>query len=126
MNSVKDFTASSIGTKAMTDADRPIDDQGNVNWDRFDAMRKRYPICFDHQADMISFKMMTKPASEGGSGAQLTDLIEVALHQLKYLNEKFPCYENEKTIEHIFLALMWQKDRTEKRKLRGVEGKNLI
>ena len=81
-------------------------------------------IIADHINEKISFDMMTRPVSEGGKGCQLTDLIEVALHQIKYLNEKFPCMENSKTISHLETALEWQKTRTENRKERGVEGKN--
>lgn len=77
-----------------------------------------------HDQDRLVFKMMTKPASEGGTGCQLTDLIEVALHQLKYLNNKFPCIENDKTIVSLEKALAWQNDRTLNRLDRGVEGKN--
>lgn len=72
--------------------------------------------------DSLSFTMMTKPASEGGSGCQLTDLVEVALHQLKFFQAKFPCRENALTITRWEEGLMWQKKRTEDRVNRGVEG----
>lgn len=124
INSIKGFTLSRIGTQVMSNADRPLTNDGNVDWEAFDRMREDFPICVDHEADMISFKMMTKPESEGGSGAQLTDLIEVALHQLKYFNSKFPCKENACTITHLEEALMWQRERTYNRVVRGVEGKN--
>jgi len=122
MNSIKDFVSPS-GTKIMTNIDRPIDtNTGEVDWKKFDEMREERPICFDHSTDMISFKVMTKPASEGGKGCQLTDLIEVALHQLKYFNKKFPCRENAISITKFEEGLMWQKKRTEDRIQRGVEG----
>lgn len=124
INSIRGFEKSSIGTKLMTNEQRPVKSDDSVDWEAFDIMREDYPICVDHQADMISFKMMTKPASEGGKGCQLTDLIEVALHQLKYLNGKFPCRENAITITKLEEALMWQRERTRNRVERGVEGKN--
>lgn len=80
----------------------------------------------DHDNDMISFKMMTEPVSEGGNGCQFTDLIEVALHQLRYLDEKFPCKENKDTMGHLELALSYQKLRTAQRLKRKVEGKNIL
>ena len=127
MNSVKDFKVSSIGTHAMTEDERPLLNGGpQIDWIAFDEMRNSFPICFDHQKEMISFKVMTKPASMGGSGCQLTDLIEVALHQLKYLNGKFPSRENAMSITKFEEGLMWQKKRTEDRKARNVEGENKL
>jgi len=84
-------------------------------------------ITFDHFTDEITFKMLTKPASEGGdmSRCQFVDLIKVGLHQLKFLNDKFPCRENAITITKIEEALMWQDKRTQDRLLRNVEGKNI-
>lgn len=81
-------------------------------------------IVVDDDIDMIAFRMMTKPVSEGGKGCQFTDLIEVALHQLQYLDKKFPCAENKLTINHLCNALRAQSERTRKRTKRGVEGKD--
>ena len=122
MKSVVGFNESSIGTKVLKD--RILFADASVNWEATDKAREESPIYFDHEADMISFKMMTKPASEGGKGCQFTDLIEVALHQLKYLNGKFPCRENDFTIIKLEEALMWQRERTINRIKREVEGKN--
>lgn len=110
----------------MTDEDRPVDEGGNVDWDKFDDMREEFPICVDHEKDMISFKMLTKPASEGGDlrNCQWTDLVEVGLEQLKYLNDKYPCRENALTITKLEEALMWQEARTKDRVKRNVEGSN--
>lgn len=124
LNSIKDLVETSR-VKIMTNADRPTYPTGEIDWNEFDKMREEYPICIDHEKDMISFKMLTKPASEGGNLAlcQLTDLIEVALHMLKYLNEDYPCVENGTTITKLQEALMWQDSRTVNRKSRNVEGK---
>lgn len=84
----------------------------------------KFPILVDHEDDIIAFKMMTEPVSKGGSGCQLTTLIETALIMIKHLNEKFPCDENGVTIRSLRTALEWQKKRTENRETRGVEGLN--
>lgn len=112
------------GNGVMSDIDRPTFGNGSVDWVLADGMREDYPICVDHEKDMISFKMMTEPASKGGSGCQFTTLIETAKIMLEYLNNKFPCEDNQATIIHLRQALMWQKKRTEDRIKRGVEGKD--
>lgn len=113
------------GNGVMTNHERPLDENGNVHWEDFDEMRRSdFPICIDHEKDMISFKMMTSPVSEGGSGCQLTTLIETSLIMITYLNVKFPCRENAITITKLEEALMWQKHRTVNREIRGVEGFN--
>jgi len=119
------------GKKIMTNDERPmrLDSEGNklgVDWIKFDEMREEFPICIDHEKDMISFKMLTKPSSEGGDlrNCQLTEFIGVGLQTLKYLNAKFPCRENSMTITKLEEALMWQRERTLNRVVRGVEGKN--
>ena len=126
LNSVKDLKSNSkIGNLVMFDNERPTHSDGTVDWKAFDAMRDLKPLSIDNKAETISFKVMTKPASEGGKGCQFTDLIEVALHQLKYLDAKFPCRENAITITKLEEALMWQSKRTEDRTSRQVEGKDL-
>ena len=123
INELKDFKESSIGTKVLSE--RVLNEDGSVNWEETDKARELAPIFLDHKVDMLSIKLMTKPVSEGGSGAQYTDLIELALHALKYLNNKFPCKENEMTITKLEEALHWQEARTKDRIKRNVEGKNV-
>lgn len=123
IKSLKDFKESSIGTQVLQE--RILNSDGSVNWIETDKAREEAPIFIDHKVDMVSFKMMTRPASDGGKGCQFTDLIEVALHQLKYFNNKFPCKENSVTITKLEEALMWQERRTKDRKSRGVEGLNI-
>lgn len=124
METIKDLKEVN-GKKVMTNDERPKDHQGNVDWDAFDEMRNEYPICIDHESDMISCKMLTKPASEGGNLnlCQLTELISIAKHMLEYLNDKFPCEENTHTLFHLKEALMRQEERTKNRIKRNVEGK---
>jgi hypothetical protein len=124
INTLKDVRE--IGGKRVL-SERPMSASGEVDWDAFDILRESSPIFIDHDVDMISFKMLTKPASEGGNLdlCQLTTLIEAANIQLKYLNDKFPCRENAMTITKLEEALMWQEARTKDRLARSVEGKNL-
>ena len=112
------------GKKVLSE--RPVNGTGEVDWELVDKLREVFPIYIDHDVDMISFKMLTKPASEGGNLelCQLTELITAGLMILKYLNEKFPCRENAITITKLEEALMWQQKRTEDRIERNVEGKD--
>lgn len=112
------------GHQVMTNGDRPQNKDGSIAWDLFDKMRDVMPVCVDHEKDMISFKMMTKPVSEGGSGCQLTTLIKASLIMINSLNDKFPCRENAITITKLEEALLWQRHRTVNREARGVEGLN--
>ncbi len=115
------------GKQVMTNSERPVNKEtGETDWAAFDEMRNDFPICIDHNTDMISVKMLTKPASEGGNLnlCQCTDLVALGLEQLKYLNAKFPCKENAMSITHIEEALNWQHARTRNRVARNVEGKN--
>ena len=91
-----------------------------------EKLMEKYPIIIAHDDDMLLLKMMTKPVREGGSGCQLTTLIEAALIMIKYLNDKFPCEENNQTINNLVLALEWQNMRTIDRKKRNVEGENKL
>ena len=115
------------GKKVMTNEQRPKKDSGTVDWALFDEMREQNPICIDHEKEMISFAMLTKPASEGGNlnRCQWADLVGTGLEILKYLNSKFPCRENAIVITKLQEALFWNDQRTLDRENRGVEGKNL-
>lgn len=115
------------GKKVMTNEERPMVGISEVvDWEGFDKMRETYPICIDHDKNMISFKILTKPASEGGNLelCQWSDLVGTGLKILKYLNAKFPCRENSIMITNIEEALMWNDKRTTDRLERNVEGKN--
>ena len=98
MNSIKDLKEVSCGGKIIDMGElrskypEKFNESGQMDYKWFESdIRPNYNIYVRHDVDSISFSMMTKPASEGGSGCQFTDLIEVALHQLKYFNNKFPC-----------------------------------
>lgn len=80
----------------MTNEDRPLLENGEVDWDAFDELRNTKPICIDHNADMVSFKLMTKPAAEGGKGCQHVDMISVAKEILDYFTR-----QEEKKLEKL-------------------------
>lgn len=102
-----------------------FNESGQMDYKWFESeIRPNHDIYIRHDVDSLSFKMMTEPVSKGGSGCQLTTLIETSLIMLKYLNDKFPCRENAITITKLEEALMWQKHRTVNREIRGVEGLN--
>lgn len=82
-------------------------------------------IVVNHGRDIISVKMMTKPASEGGKGCQVTVLIRMAIAMITYFNEKFPCDENRDTLLYLKMAIDMQEKRTKNRISRGVEGKDV-
>lgn len=134
INSIKNLESVSCGGKII-DMDKLKEDfpekfnkeTGVMDYEWFETeIRAKFNVYVRHDVDSISFTMMTKPVSEGGKGCQFTDLIEVALQQLKYFNEKFPCKENEITIEKLIEALFWQVSRTKDRLARNVEGRNEI
>lgn len=103
-----------------------FNESGAMDYKWFEKdIRPNHNIFVRHDVDSISFNMMTSPASEGGKGCQLTALIGMSLHMLKYFNNKFPCRENAVTITKLEEALMWQGKRTQDREERGVEGKDI-
>lgn len=126
INSLKNFEITNIGTGVMTNEQRPKDLEGNIDWEAFDIMRNKVPICIDHEKDMVSIKMMTDPKSEGGEGAQFTDFIYMSKLMCEYLHNKFPCKANEETLKCLKDALAHQEQRTSDRRGRGVEGKDTL
>lgn len=72
-----------------------------------------------------------EPVGEDGTlktianGTTNEEVIEMLLHRLNYLQGKFPCRENALAITNLEQALLWLNRRTELRKRKGVEGKQL-
>ena len=58
-------------------------------------------------------------------GTTNEEILEVLIDRIKFLNNKFPCFENESAIEHLEFALFQLNERTRKRVERNVEGKHL-
>lgn len=72
------------------------------------------------------------PVAEGSTelktvndGTTNEEVLTVILDRLNVLNKKFPCRENALAITQIEQGLMWLNRRTELRKQRGVEGKQI-
>lgn len=59
------------------------------------------------------------------NGTTNEEVLQVLINRMEYLQSKFPCIENENAIEHLGYALYWLNKRTEERKKRNVEGKQL-
>ena len=53
-------------------------------------------------------------------------MIDAAAKIIKGLNEKFSCEENNKALQHLYLALENLKSRKANRLARGVEGESKI
>ena len=82
-------------------------------------------IVVNHKNNGISFRIQRGPIKEvGENGCQVTALIAAARIIIRELNNKFPCGENEETINCLDQALRSQELRTYGRTARGVEGKN--
>jgi len=111
------------GYKVMTNDERPKTESGEVDWGRFDEMRKDYPVCVDHEQNMISFKIQNGPIKEEGiNGCQVDTLVAVARKMITELNSKFPCRENALAVTKLQEAEMWLNERKREREARGVEG----
>ncbi|GAA5003390.1 hypothetical protein GCM10023206_07090 [Acinetobacter puyangensis] len=83
---------------------------------------------FDHERYFethLHFQDGSVPV-EGINGLTNEALLEVLIHRMNILDAKFPCKENKIALKHMQLALSAFKDRSLSRKLRGVEGKNVI
>jgi len=115
------------GFKVMTDADRPLDGIGDVDWKQFDEMRKLHPICIDNVLNMISFRIQNGPVGKNGiNGCQVDTVIEASKLIITGLNKQYPCRENAMAITKLDEALMWLDKRTKERSNRGVEGENKL
>lgn len=99
---------------------------GQMDYEWFERdIRPNHHLYLRHDKDSLTFNMMTSPVSEGGKGCQATDLIEVALRMISFLNHKHPCPENAETLQYLSAALVSQEARTRDRENREVEGHNL-
>lgn len=58
-------------------------------------------------------------------GTTNEEVLDVLIDRLTYLNDKFPCDENENAIDHLLEAKMQLVKRTRDRINRRVEGKAL-
>jgi hypothetical protein len=58
-------------------------------------------------------------------GTTNEEVLEVLIDRMNYLNKQFPCRENSIVITNLETALLWLEKRTNDRKKRLVEGKNI-
>ena len=58
-------------------------------------------------------------------GTTNEEVLEMLINRMQHLNSKFPCRENSIVITKLEESLMWLNKRTEDRKKRGVEGKQI-
>ena len=71
------------------------------------------------------------PALHADAGGMVTEVdgttneevLRMLIHRMNYLQDKFPCRENDIVIEKLEESLMWLEKRTSDRKARNVEGK---
>lgn len=76
---------------------------------------------FRKRCDYVRFQDGPIPTNRV-NGVTNEAMLAILIHRTKTLNERFPCEENEKALFHMKSALDWFNTRTEKRKVRGVEG----
>lgn len=111
------------GNKIIRETDRPIGDDGKVDWAKYDEMRKTMPIAIDDTTNMISFRIQDGPIKEKGkNGCQVDELVAAALLIVQGLNKKYPCNQNVKAMSSLYEAQAWLRQRTLDRKHRLVEG----
>ena len=88
--------------------------------------KQGYPLC-----EILQF-IHKEPISPGSKelatlrdGTTNEEVLRVLIDRMTYLQEKFPCRENAIVITKLEESLMWLNKRTEDRKARNVEGKQL-
>ena len=103
-----------------------VKEDGKINWDKYDeVLLKKCPVRVHSEIDVLSLRLMAKSASEGGSGAQIDDGIEIFVEILRGLNRLQPSRENSLAITNFEQGLMWLKARTKRRIAQGIEGQNI-
>ncbi len=106
--------------------ERPKKENGEVDWIKFDELRKDNPVYIDYDVNMISFRLQNGPCKEFGvNGCQVDTLIETAKIILEKFNIKYPCKENSCAITKLEEAINWLNARKIDRERRGVEGLSL-
>jgi len=87
-----------------------------------------YQIETSNGAHLTSIHFQNGPIQEHGvNGCQNEDLISIVIDRLQgFQSGKFACEENATALTKLEEALTTLQSRTNKRKARGVEGKNII
>ena len=88
--------------------------------------KQGYPLCeilqFIHKEPS---KLRPKELVTVHDGTTNEEVLRVLIDRMNYLQEKFPCRENAIVITKLEESLMWLNKRTDDRKARNVEGKQL-
>lgn len=86
----------------------------------------------EEQGQTIQF-IQKEPKEEGSTelvtisdGTTNEEFLEVLIDRISYLQNKFPCKENDCCITHLQEGLMWLEKRTSDRLKRNVEGTNKL
>ncbi|MEW9575481.1 hypothetical protein U9K47_08460 [Bacillus toyonensis] len=76
--------------------------------------------------EYINIKFQEGPIPENGvNGAQIEDVIDALVDRLQgFQKGGYPCRENSLAITKLEEARLWLNERTRKRQVQGVEGKN--
>ena len=90
-----------------------------------DAEGHVYTVHTEKGISQIVHQMGPVPAN-GVNGLTTEAVLAMEIHRIKYLNDKFPCGENEAAINYMTAALNVLNERTAKREARGVEGQNVV
>lgn len=86
-----------------------------------------------HDLGNQTLQFIEKVPKEEGSTELITvnngttneEVLAMLIDRMQYLQGKFPCRENAIVITKLEESLMWLNKRTQDRKKRGVEGKQL-
>jgi UDP-N-acetylmuramate-alanine ligase len=104
----------------------PPEAKGQMNYEAFEKnIRPNQFIYLRKDKNSLTFTLQRGPINEVGvNGCQVDTLVDAARIIIEGLNEKYPCEENVNAIKGLKISLAWLKERTKKRKKRGVEGKS--
>lgn len=85
---------------------------------------------YDQQTLRFIHKVPVSPGSTDletiDNGTTNEEVLAMMIDRMKYLQAKFPCRENALVITKLEESLMWLNKRTEERKARNVEGKQIV
>jgi len=105
-----------------------FNESGSMDYKWFEKDVRPFNFVYLRQdVNSISFTVQNGPIKEVGlNGCDVSTIVEAAKLIISGLNEKFPCRENAKAIDHLDEAILWLKKRKWDREERGVEGTNQL
>jgi hypothetical protein len=76
---------------------------------------------------ILTCQLQNGPIKEFGiNGCQIDDILSLSFEIINHFNDRFPCVENVKCLEHLHLSIDALLERKKNRELRGVEGKDKL